>query len=353
MPSEEKENVPSEEILLLLREKWEESSYGSKKKGIPDVLVAIYQYFQYLVVDDSKTIVTMVGNKNNMLATYRAVKRKCIETTTKKGGLVYTIKEKDALQIVCKDGLNDKAKFVLDEIGPIYWNAGKGITPRSIKTTPKKKVQKNEDSEESEVEEEKIVKPAVTPKRGRGRPRKVVEQVEPATPVKRGRGRPRKVVKPASSDTEKEVITPVKRGRGRPRKIVKEESPASSSEEEESSTNLKFTFTPTRPQEESEDEIVIISPTKISTQQNKPKTSLAISNTKVTTQETKSKTSIAASNAKTTVQENKPTIKQPSSTIIKPVKKTQPEQEESSEDVVPLRKPIKPLSKPKKIVVNE
>lgn len=60
------------------------------------------------------------------------------------------------------------------------------------------------------------------------------EEEEPA-PVKRGRGRPRKVVEPEEDEDdeeEEEEPAPVKRGRGRPRKVVEPEEDEDDEEEE-------------------------------------------------------------------------------------------------------------------------
>jgi hypothetical protein len=96
-----------------------------------------------------------------------------------------------------------------------------------------------DDDEDDEEEEE--VAPV---KRGRGRPKKVVEEEddddeeeeEPA-PVKRGRGRPKKVVEPEEDDDdedeeEDEPEPPKKRGRGRPRKVAEPEEDDDDDEEE-------------------------------------------------------------------------------------------------------------------------
>jgi len=57
-------------------------------------------------------------------------------------------------------------------------------------------------------------------KKGRGRPKKVVDETAKRgeEPVKRGRGRPRKVVE----KIEENIEEPIKRGRGRPKKVVEE-----------------------------------------------------------------------------------------------------------------------------------
>jgi hypothetical protein len=89
---------------------------------------------------------------------------------------------------------------------------------------PKKVVEEEDDEDEDDEEEE-----APAPKK-RGRPRKVVEpeeddddeEDEEPAPKKRGRGRPRKVVEPEEDedDEDDEEPAPVKRGRGRPRKAA-------------------------------------------------------------------------------------------------------------------------------------
>lgn len=88
-----------------------------------------------------------------------------------------------------------------------------------------------DDDEDDDDEEE----PAPV-KRGRGRPKKVVEEEEddedeeedeePA-PVKRGRGRPRKVVEPEPEDDEDdEDEEPAPKRRGRPAKAAPAKAPA-------------------------------------------------------------------------------------------------------------------------------
>jgi len=65
-----------------------------------------------------------------------------------------------------------------------------------------------DEKEKTSIKEEPV-------KKGRGRPRKIVQEQnkKEEQPVKKGRGRPRKIVQ------EQEVEQPVKRGRGRPKKI--------------------------------------------------------------------------------------------------------------------------------------
>lgn len=76
-------------------------------------------------------------------------------------------------------------------------------------------------SEQTEIEQDDLQLQSneqpveFTEKRGRGRPRKIVDETEVVETVKRGRGRPRKVV-----DESEIVEIGEKRGRGRPRKIV-------------------------------------------------------------------------------------------------------------------------------------
>lgn len=82
------------------------------------------------------------------------------------------------------------------------------------------------DDDEDDDEEEEVA----PVKRGRGRPKKVVEEEEdddeeeeePA-PVKRGRGRPRKVVEPEEDDEDEE---PAPKRRGRPAKAAAAKAPA-------------------------------------------------------------------------------------------------------------------------------
>lgn len=95
--------------------------------------------------------------------------------------------------------------------------------PVSRRTAARRKAKAVEEEEEDEDDEEEDEEPAPV-KRGRGRPRKVVEpeddeddeEEEPA-PVKRGRGRPRKVVEPVEDDDEDdEEEAPAPKRRGRP-----------------------------------------------------------------------------------------------------------------------------------------
>ena len=77
--------------------------------------------------------------------------------------------------------------------------------------------EENQDYIAKQVQREiRITTIKTEPSRGRGRPRKVVDEtVEVVETVKRGRGRPRKEVDPNA-----EVVETVKRGRGRPRKEI-------------------------------------------------------------------------------------------------------------------------------------
>ena len=82
------------------------------------------------------------------------------------------------------------------------------------------KAEENQDKENLENEEFKAELQQITveEKRGRGRPRKIVEATdEVVVGEKRGRGRPRKIVE----ETD-EIVVGEKRGRGRPKKIVEE-----------------------------------------------------------------------------------------------------------------------------------
>lgn len=106
-----------------------------------------------------------------------------------------------------------------EEVAPVKRGRGR----------PKKVVEEEEDDDDEDEEEE----PA--PKK-RGRPKKVVEpeedddddeeeEDEPEPPKKRGRGRPRKVAEPEEDDDDDEEEAPAPKRRGRPAKAPAKAAP--------------------------------------------------------------------------------------------------------------------------------
>ena len=93
------------------------------------------------------------------------------------------------------------------------------VIPTAMNASKPTKLNRNITDKEVITQEEIEEKPV---KKGRGRPKKVVQEVQEEIeekPVKKGRGRPRKVVQEVQEETEEK---PVKKGRGRPKKVIQE-----------------------------------------------------------------------------------------------------------------------------------
>jgi hypothetical protein len=142
-----------EDIVDILERIWARSIYYNV---IPRILIATYQQRNYLVASDIDSVFRLVGNKTAEKETYTVVRSKCLESRTKEDQQpIYSIPEKDALQHVCRGGLDDVSTFVIREIGPIYWSLEStriAATPASVRSRGRGRG-RGEESEEEESEE--------------------------------------------------------------------------------------------------------------------------------------------------------------------------------------------------------
>ena len=117
---------------------------GTDNFTTPSILTCYCQHKWYLVLDDSKSVIRFLG-KSYGLCIYMAVKSKCTKVKTESGNYVYTILDKDALQIVSRHPMDPIDNFGIGELAPAYWE--------NIATTPLGENSKEEEEEEEEEEE--------------------------------------------------------------------------------------------------------------------------------------------------------------------------------------------------------
>ncbi len=125
-----------------------EKMWLASKFKKPKVLMAFHQSRWYIVLDDSKSVFRFLGKAAKM-SIFMAVDFKCHKIKYKNtNNFIYTIAERDALQIVSTkpmDSAKSLDQFGIDKLTPLYWN-----TAAPAKSPRKTQVESSSESEEEE-----------------------------------------------------------------------------------------------------------------------------------------------------------------------------------------------------------